>query len=656
MIARSLLRILRDFDVEVSLSPDGVKLIVDGPEDAIKQNLDMIREHKPALIDFLKTEGGADFNDCVEMVRVNDADGLFEMEQFIYDRGINKVFIDTETGGLDPFSADLSLIQVMAGSRIFLIDAGTIPSDHRKPFFVHGLERIMEDENILKVFHNGLFDLKFLKYRLFNNNGICFRNLFDTMLAEQLLTAGLSQRGDHSLKSICRKYLGIDLDKSLQTSFKPGTPLTAEQIRYAVDDVKHLAKIFNIQAEAISKAGLAETALMEFSIIPAIVKIELSGVHLDTARLENMKIALLGEQKRLEDRLNAIVAESNIMDQQTMFDGAGINFRSPVQVQELLKKFGFDVPGTGAEIVEKLDHPFAKALTEYRKVSKLLSSFCDKLPKHVHSKTGRIHPEFFQLGTEAGRFTCQNPNLQQIPHDQQWRDLFSAPEGRRIITADYSQIELRILAEFSQDPAFLDAYRTGQDLHARTAAEMFGVPIEKVSKDQRGIAKTINFGLCYGMSSRGLSDRLNIPGEKAEVFINQYFRAYPKVKATLQELGMKAVKDLCSITLGGRKRFFEKTESFSGQKALERKGRNTPIQGTCGDILKKAILYLSDSLKVYDAEIVNLVHDEIVFEVREDQAEAVKGIARRCMVRAGEDYIKSVPVEVDIKIDTTWRK
>jgi DNA polymerase-1 len=215
---------------------------------------------------------------------------------------------------------------------------------------------------------------------------------------------------------------------------------------------------------------------------------------------------------------------------------------------------------------------------------------------------------------------------------------------------------LRILAECSQDPAFLDAYRKGEDLHSRTAAEMFNVPIEKVTRDQRTVAKTINFGLCYGMSAKGLSESCNITLDKAESFINQYFMASPQVKNTLQTLGMRAIQNRFSVTLGGRKRYFHAPDSFSSSKSLERKGRNTPIQGTCADILKKAILYLSESLKEYDASIVNLVHDEIVIEVRENQAQAVSDIVKREMIRAGRDYIKSVPVEVDVNVATTWRK
>lgn len=656
MTPESTLRTLRDFKVDVTLSPEGDKLILDGRAEVLNQYLPLIREYKSAIMEILKKEAVPVQYDVKEIVFIRDENGLFDMENYIYENEVKKIFIDSETTGLDPFSAELVLIQVLAGTKIFLIDVGVIPTDQRKVFFCRGLKRILEDNTILKVFHNGLFDLKFLKYHAFNNNGVQFNNLFDTMLAEQLLTAGISKRGDHSLKSLCQKYLNIDLDKGLQTSFMPGQPFTEDQIRYAADDVKHLEAIFRIQADAIAKEGLTETALLEFAITPAIVNIELAGVHLNINKLETMKIGLPKEKSRIEQELNDIVkATENIKINET-FNEKAINFNSPAQVKQILRDLGFDVPGTGIDIIEKINHPFTKTLVEYRKVSKLLSSFCEKLPKHINKVTGRIHPQFFQLGTEAGRFTCQKPNIQQIPHEQEWRDLFSAPEGRKIITADYNQIELRILAEFSQDPAFLDAYRTGQDLHSRTAAEMFNTPIDQINKEQRSIAKTINFGLCYGMSAKGLSDKMNITSEKAETFINQYFRAYPKVKNTLQLLGMKAVKNHFSTTIGGRKRYFARADSFSEQKSLERKGRNTPIQGTCGDILKKAILYLLGSLKEYDATIVNLIHDEIVIEVRDDQAEAVRDIVKRDMVRAGQDYIKSVPVEVDIKIDSVWRK
>lgn len=641
----------------ITLSLDNGQLFIDGPEDVIQKFIHEVREHKAELADYLiKRQTLPEGKKAMTIIRHED--GLLDMENHIYKKAIRKVFMDTETTGLDPFSSELVLIQVMAGNRIFMIDVSAIPQDQCKTLAYGGLKRILEDVNILKIFHNGLFDMKFIRYHIFGGSDIHFNSLFDTMLAEQLLTAGISQRGDHSLVALCRKYLGIELDKSLQTSFVAGESFSDDQIRYASDDVKHLEPIFKIQSAAIAKAELQEIALLEFAITPAIANIELAGVRIDTEKLEVIKARLLKEELQINEKLHDIITAAGIMDKHpSLFKGgADMNYRSPVQVKQVLNAFGFNVEGTGIKILAKINHPFTKTLVEYRKITKLLTSFVGKMPKHINKKTGRVHPQFFQLGTEAGRFTCQNPNVQQMPRDKEWRNLFSAPDGFKIITADYSQIELRILAEYSQDEAFLSAYRTGQDLHSRTAAEMFNLPINDVTKQQRGIAKIINFGLCYGMGAKGLSMGLNISIEKAESFISSYFRTYPKVKNTLQMLGKKAVENLYTVTLGGRKRYFPAPDSFASQQSLERQGRNTPIQGTCGDILKKAILYLSESLVGYQAQIVNLVHDEIVIEAREDQAEAVREIVSRDMIRAGQDYIKSIPVEVEVTVNDVWSK
>ena len=333
-----------------------------------------------------------------------------------------------------------------------------------------------------------------------------------------------------------------------------------------------------------------------------------------------------------------------------------INFNSPKQVKRVLAEMGHEVESTGIDTLEKLDSDFTRAMIRYRKTSKLLSSFVEPLPGHINQETGRIHAQFPQMGADTGRFTCKNPNLQQIPKEQEWRDLFRASPGHKILTADYSQIELRIMAEFSEDRAFLEAYRKGTDLHTKTAADVFQVPMDQVSNDQRSAAKAINFGLCYGQTSKGLSDKLNIPEEEAQSFIKAYYKAYPVVKNTLDRLGMKAVKEGHSQTVLGRKRYFQKPGSFSQEKAIERQGRNTPIQSTCGDILKKAIFYIQDEIWNMPAWIVNLVHDEIVIEFREDGEEIMRAVAEECMVKAGKDFLKSVPVEVDITVDDVWRK
>jgi DNA polymerase I-like protein with 3'-5' exonuclease and polymerase domains len=547
-----------------------------------------------------------------------------ELEQFVRESGITKLFIDTETTGLDPLVDELALIQVMAGDEIFFLQPG------------EDLSLLLADEKILKIFHNAKFDLQFLS--------INCTNIFDTYLAERLLTAGTTPLRELSLQNLAKTYLEIELDKSLRTSFSPGQELTPEQIEYAARDVQVLEPIFRAQKKKLKEQGLVSTALLEFSIVAATAKIELNGTLIDLDKLGILKTTLTSRIAYLEEELQKQIKDLPLSNQKELFDN-GINFRSPAQVKTVLQTLGFKVESTGIKALKKIDHPFAKTLLKHRKASKLLSSFVEALPKHVNQKTGRIHPEFHQLGTDTGRYTCSKPNVQQIPKEQEWRDLFVAAPGHKIITADYSQIELRILAEFSQDATFLEAYRMGKDLHEETANQI------GISRDA---AKAINFGLCYGMSSTGLAERLGISSKEAQEFISTYFRAYPRVKSTLDQLGLKAVSSGYAETPLGRKRYFKPADSFGAQKSLERKGRNTPIQATCGDILKTAVRNL---MKYPDLEIVNLVHDEIVVEVSEELAsmEMVEKI-REAMVRAGEEFLYSVPVEVDIVVDDVWRK
>ena len=634
----------------IDLQIDGGNLKAEGPEDKLKEFSPAIRENKAEIIAAL-AEKKVWEQETVSYI--DTLDGLFDVEPYIQDHEIKKLFMDTETTGLDALSDELCLIQIKAGEKVFIVDVGKIGTGHENGFHYSGLEMLLEDKEILKVFQNAVFDLKVLKHQLFPK--IRFRNIFDTFLAEKVLTAGT--KAGCSLQAIAKRYLNIEMSKEEQTSFKVGQDLSEEQLKYAVNDVDVLPGIFEKQKLALFKAALIPTARLEFSIIPSVVEIDLEGVALDTEKLEKLKGGLAKKCSELHQTLSEMVEKHREPIEGNLFGNKkAVNFNSPKQVKAILVKMGHNVKSTRIETLEKLDSDFARAMIKYRKTSKLLSSFVEPLPKHINSKTGRIHPEFKQMGADTGRFTCENPNLQQIPKEQEWRDLFVARPGYKILTADYSQIELRIMAEFSQDKAFLDAYRKGTDLHTKTAADVFQVPMDQVSSDQRSAAKAINFGLCYGQGSKGLSEKLDISEGKAQEFITAYFKAYPVVKNTLDRLGMKAVKEGHSQTVLGRKRFFQKPDSFGQEKAIERQGRNTPIQSTCGDILKKAIYYIQDQIWNMPAWIINLVHDEIVIEFREDGEEIMRAVAEECMVRAGRDFLKLVPVEVDITVDNVWRK
>lgn len=570
---------------------------------------------------------------------IQDERELHFFEAFLDQNKLTELFIDIETTGLDPFSGDVILVTVMGRGNAFLIHL--IRMDVVSRLHVSNiLHRVLENPSIVKVFHNGKFDLKFIKHQVLSGRKTLIQNLFDTYLAERILRAGFSAKDGYSLGALARKYLNHDLKKDEQTTFTEAD-FTQAQIEYAVNDVKVLEPIYKRQIEELKKSDLLGVAALEFSILPAVADIELAGMMIDLSKLQSLKIECEKDQCTKLSELRRWVETPE-----------EVNFNSPVQVKRILAGIGLDVINTRISTISRIDHPFAKALMEYRKNTKLLTSFVNCLPACINQRTGRIHPEFFQLGTATGRFTCQKPNLQQIPRDQDWRSLFVAREGYLILTADYNQIELRILAEYSQDEALLEAFRNGEDLHKQTAAVIFEIPLEQVSKDQRDIAKKINFGLYYGMTSGGLAETLFIDVERAERFINNYFRAYPGVKETLTRLGLKALMEHCSKTMLGRKRFYADPNDYG----IERKGRNTPIQGTCGDIIKKALQYLMVDLMPYDAEIINLIHDELVIEVKEDHVDRVRNIVKHSMVRAGTDLLKSVPVTVETSVAKVWRK
>src|SRR3990172_1279572 len=293
----------------------------------------------------------------------------------------------------------------------------------------------------------------------------------------------------------------------------------------------------------------------------------------------------------------------------------------------------------------------------------MITSFGESILEKINEVTGRLHPDFIQLGADTGRFACNNPNLQQIPADSGFRSCFIPTPGYKMITADYSQIELRIMAEVSGDPAFLEAFQKDVDLHTLTASQMFRIPIEKVNKDKRFQAKSINFGLMYGRGSASLANQIGLSVEESKELLDVYFSKYKKVKFWLDAVGRQAIKQGYVRTLGGRKRMFilpDKAD-MDYQKligSIERQGKNMPIQGTSADITKYALLYINKELKEkkLDAYLVHTVHDEIVVEAKEDVADEVSKLVEEQMIRAGERLLKKVPVKVDVHISDCWEK
>jgi len=261
------------------------------------------------------------------------------------------------------------------------------------------------------------------------------------------------------------------------------------------------------------------------------------------------------------------------------------------------------------------------------------------------------------MGATGGRMSCSDPNLQQVPNTPEYRSCFRAPPGRKLVIADYSQIELRILADWSQDTALVKALLSGEDLHCVTASQMFGISLEQVSKDQRAAAKQLNYGIMYGLGAPGLGARIGCSLEEAESLLRKYFEAYSGVAAFLRDAADRAVGDRESRTRSGRLIYFSFDANDRSQVgATQRLGKNAPIQGSSADIIKRALALLYETLKPIDAKIVNCIHDEIVVEVAEAQADECAAILDREMIAAAREFIRSVPVTVDIVVAEAWLK
>jgi len=538
--------------------------------------------------------------------------------------------IDTETTGLDPLLHKICLIQIATKDHpVMIVDMRELHEEDLTP-----LQALLTGP-ALKIFQNAKFDLKMLQQAGLEVKG----NLFDTMIASYLLSGGRRiAGGGFSLKAIAKKYLNIDLSKEQQTSNWEGE-LTAEQLQYACKDAKILLKLRDILRKKLAENNLAETARLEFDCIYSVADIELNGFFLDKEAVNSQKETLIAEIEQAEQE-----AREELGD---------INLRSPKQLLPLLqKKTGKKLESTDKEYLKAIGHPLFTKLIDYKEKYKFFKDNFVDIPEKTHRKTGRIHADYNQIGTETGRFTCQKPNLQQVPRKKEIRSCFRPEPGHKFIIADYSQIELRIGAELSKDPVMIDAYSRGKDLHTLTASFVTGKAPEEVTKNDRQLAKAVNFGLLYGAGAETFrkvakSDYgIEITSKEAVNFRTKFFELYKGVKRW-HEL-TQSRQEYITYTIGSRFRKFSRLEEYKLTDRL-----NSPDQGTGADILKKAMVLLRPRI-AGKAKIVHIVHDEIILEAPEEKAEEMKKILEDAMKEAGQYYIKSVPVEVEGNICNSW--
>lgn len=547
------------------------------------------------------------------------------------------LYLDIETTGLDPFTCELVTLQLMnEANKVIII---------KDPENLDAIKTRLEESVV--VGHNIKFDSKFLKYHY----GITLKNVYDTYIAEIAASGGLlAGRRGASLKDLVKKYCEIELDKTEQCGFKRGVDLTPEQLLYAKKDVEYLPKIMKEQVDKIKLMGLEKVVETEMRALPAVVWLELSGINIDTAKVFEIKVKL--EEQR--DRAAQLLERE--------FKPYEVNLNSSKQLKEALNRAGIPVKSTGIEEISKFHSPIIEALKDYKEASKLLNTFVDKMPWYVNKVTGRIHSNFNQYGAKSGRFTSSSPNLQQQPSKfTEWRSIYQARPGNKIITADYSQIELRILGQVAHDNEYIKAYNQGIDLHKLTASKVFKVPLAEVTKQQRSVSKTVNLGIAYGMWTSGLIGNLTKAGitvgtEEAERIIRGYHKSYPSVSKYLFDISDEGVRNLLIRNKAGRVLKFESPLDEREKGNIKRESKNLPIQSLCADMVKVAMANIFLKLEPKGVKFINTVHDELVYEVKSELAEEAAQIIKEEMEAAGKAYLTDMPCIAEVTIANCWEK
>ncbi len=564
---------------------------------------------------------------------------------------------DSETTSLDPYAGHMRLVQLAApdGVRIIDLNRFTMDADPTKVETLAPLRQLLAAARPVKVAHNAKFDAKWACHQL----GVELGGVFDTLLASQLVSAGETE-DRHSLAVVAQRFLNETVDKSEQLSDWSGE-LSHAQIEYAARDAAIMLPLREKMIERLRASDLVRCAALEFECVLPISAIELTGIYLDAARWREQLAIVEKRRAILAEELQVLLAEES--PQQSFFGPTrmDINIDSHVQLTKALQRRGIELPdGTRNWKLQPLadKHHEIKVLLEYRTVQKALTSYGENILKEINPVTGRVHANFHQIGAPTGRMACTSPNIQQVPHAFEYRRCFRAPEGRKLIISDYSQIELRILADYTGDKGFVDAFNSGADLHRVTAAQVFNVPLEAVTKEQRDFAKRLNFGVVYGIGAKRFAMLTGLSETEAEDLLRRYFSTYRELDKWLREAAQMAVRDrVAPRTMAGRlARFNFDPNDKQAASAAQRNGKNSPIQGSSADILKRALRLLHDKLKDGTARIVNIVHDEIVVEADADEAETVAKTVEAAMCIAGEEFVKKVPVKVESQIADEWVK
>jgi len=571
--------------------------------------------------------------------------------------------IDTETTSLDYMSAELVGIALAVEAN----KAAYLPVAHNYPGALEQLSRdavlaqlkpLLESEQHAKLGHHLKYDA-----HIFANYGIDVKGMrFDSMLESYVLNSTATR---HDMDSAAKKYLGVDTIHYEDVCGRGAKQITFDQVdievatKYSAEDADITLRLHQmLWAQLQKEPKLKEVyETIEQPLVPVLLRMEHQGVLIDAALLRK-------QSQQLSEQMQKLVEQCHLAA------GQPFNVDSPKQLQDILfnklsipvlRKTPTGQPSTAEDVLEELaaNHELPRLIIEYRGMAKLKSTYTDKLPLQINSRTGRVHTSYHQAVAATGRLSSTDPNLQNIPirsaEGRRIRQAFVAPPGHVLVAADYSQIELRIMAHLSGDQSLLDAFAADRDIHQATAAEVLSIPLEQVSSEQRRSAKAINFGLIYGMSAFGLAKQLGVPRGEAQRYIDVYFARYPGVKHYMDRTRLQANELGYVETVFGRRLYLPDIQSRNAslRQYAERSAINAPMQGTAADIIKRAMIDVDGWLQTskFAAKIIMQVHDELVFEVPEAQRDALIEQVRTRMCAAAS---LNVPLKVDIGTGLNW--
>jgi DNA polymerase-1 len=569
--------------------------------------------------------------------------------------------VDTETDSLNYMQARIVGISfaLVAGEAWYIPlghDYLGAPDQLARDDVLQRLKPVLENPAIGKIGQHLKYDIHVLA-----NYGISLRGFaFDTMLASYVVDATATR---HNMDDMAALYLGVKTTTFEEVAGKGVKQLTFNQVEveraahYAAEDADITQRLHDVLAPKLAEEPKLESIFrdIEMPLAPILQKMERHGTFIDCSMLAT-------QSRELGERILALEKEAYGLA------GQEFNLGSPKQLGQILyEKLGIPAPkktasgqySTAEDVLELLDHPLPRLLLEHRSLAKLKSTYTDKLPELVNPDTKRVHTSYHQAVAATGRLSSSDPNLQNIPirteAGRRIRQAFVAPQGHRLIAADYSQIELRIMAHLSGDEGLLNAFRHGEDVHRATAAEVFGVSIDEVTADQRRNAKAINFGLIYGMSAFGLAKQLGIGRNEAQSYVEMYFARYPGVKQYMESTRQLAAKNGYVETLFGRRLMVRDINSKNPaqRQAAERAAINAPMQGTAADIIKRAMIGVDAALAGLEdkARLIMQVHDELVLEVREDAVAEIGELVRDKMCAAAQ---LAVPLLVEVGVGSNW--